>query len=695
MTLPDILLAVLVSAYLAGSIASLVAPRRSIRLLVATAGITGAAASLVLVALVLAGAPGPRLSIGSFALAPLAFHLDPLGAFFLLVVAIVSLAASIYGYGYSRDRDAAWLRTCGASMNLLLLTLSLQVMADNALTFLLVWELMSLAAWLLVLTEPDQVGAVGAANWYLGVTHAGFAALAAMFFLLTGGQLGASFAQVRGLPLSDGVRHAVFVLALVGFGTKAGIMPLHVWLPRAHPVAPSHASAVMSGVVLKMGVYGLVRVVFDLLGGIAAGPGGATAAHQLAGSAFAVPPWWGVVVLALGTVSALLGVLYALMQHDLKRLLAYHSIENVGIIFMGLGVSLLFLAYDLPLLAALALVAALYHTLNHACFKALLFLGAGAVVHATHTRNIEEMGGLIKRMPVTAFTFLIGSAAISALPPLNGFASEWLLFQSLLGGTRIPVPAVALLMPIGVGLLALTGGLAAACFVKAFGITFLAIPRSSHAEHAVEAPRSMLVAMLLLVVACVALGLGPFVVVPQLGRVLASLPHMAPAAGLGTTGLVFFSGMPTGLGQMSAPALALGLAVLALLVPLAVWLLTPRFRLRREDTWGCGRFVQTPRMQYTATAFAEPLRRVFAELYRPTEDLTVELHPDSRYVIRAITYESEVRPFVERLLYVPAVAMVRRAASAVRRVQAGSVHLYLAYLCAALIALLLAARWLP
>ncbi len=679
MNAADLLLRVLVLGYVSGAVVALFPPRATARFLMALAGGVGAAASLALAAVVLAGTPGPTLSLDWFALAPLVFHLDSLGAFFLLVVAAVALPAVIYGFGYSSGAHSTGSRTSGVSLNLLLLTLSLQVMADNPLTFLLVWELMSMAACGLVLADPDQPGAVSAANWYLGVTHAGFAALAAMFFLLAGGRLGASFAQMRALPLSGGMRDVVFLLALAGFGTKAGIVPLHVWLPRAHPVAPSHGSAVMSGVVLKMGVYGIARIAFDLAG-VRQG---------------AIPPWWGIVVLALGTVSALLGVLYALMQHDLKRLLAFHSIENVGIIFMGLGASLLFLAYHLPLVAALALVAALFHTLNHACFKGLLFLGAGAVVRATDTRNIEEMGGLIKRMPTTAFAFLVGSAAISALPPLNGFASEWLLFQSLLGGVKIPVPAVALLMPIGVGLLALTSGLAAACFVKAFGITFLAIPRSPHAERASEAPRSMLAAMLLLVAACVALGIGALVVVPALAGMVSPLPGFEQAVHLTAGGTLFFPAALPGLGQMSPPAIALGLLALASAVIAALRIFTPRFRLRRADTWGCGRMVQTPRMQYTATAFAEPLKRVFAELYRPNEDLNVELHPDSKYFIRGISYESEIRPLVERLVYAPSVAIVQRLGGVVRGLQAGSVHLYLAYMCAALIALLLAARWLP
>jgi hydrogenase-4 component B len=297
-------------------------------------------------------------------------------------------------------------------------------------------------------------------------------------------------------------------------------------------------------------------------------------------------------------------------------------------------------------------------------------------------------------MPVTAFAFLIGSAAISGLPPLNGFASEWLLFQSLLGGARIPAQAVALLMPVGVGLLALTSGLAAACFVKAFGITFLAIPRSVHAERATEAPKSMQAGMLILVAACVVLGLGPAFVIPALGGVLSQLPGFSQAAELGSS-RAFLTGMPEGVGQMSLPYVALGLVVIGLGTALGLRLLTPAFRLRREATWGCGRLVQTPRMQYTATSFAEPLKRVFAELYRPTEDLTIDTHPDSEYFIRAMKYETRVHPWIDRLVYSPVFGAVRRAASRIRSVQAGSVHLYLAYMCLALIALLLAARWLP
>jgi hydrogenase-4 component B len=634
----------------------------------------GAGAGLILGGVVLAS--GQSFTTGVPLLIPLtglALRLDGLGAFFLIIIGLVGVSAALYGFGYAAAYEGRYsLRVMGAMLNVLLLSLSLQVLADNALTFLLAWEAMSLSAYWLVLTEHDQAGTVQAGVWYIAMTHAGFAALVAMFLLLSGGELTTSFGLMRtsAASLTPLARDAVFLLALFGFGSKVGIIPLHVWLPLAHPVAPSHVSALMSGVVIKMGIYGLVRVALDLLGG--------------------GPVWWGGVVLGIGAVSALLGVLYALMEHDLKRLLAYHSVENIGIILIGLGAGLIFHSYGLMTLAALGFIGGLYHTLNHASFKGLLFLGAGSVLHATRTRNMEEMGGLIKRMPWTALFFLIGSAAISALPPLNGFASEWLVFQALLGGFNLPVPEVAVLMPLAVGMLALTSGLAAACFVKAFGITFLAIPRSHEAEQAHEAPLSMRLGMALLALACVGFGLAPFVIVPLLGRVLTGL------GGLPDTRPAFMLNLavqtPAGFGQMSPTLVAAGLLMLLAFTPIVMRVLRVNCRLRVSDTWGCGRIGQTPRMEYTATAFAEPLRRVFAELYRPTRELTIDFKPESRYFVQSIAYKSEITPLFDRLLYDPFLQLVRFAAQQVRRLQAGSLHLYLMYVTIVLVILLLVAR---
>lgn len=552
--------------------------------------------------------------------------------------------------------------------------MSLVAMAGNVFTFLFVWEAMSLTSYFLVITEANAAETVQAGIWYLAMAHLGFVFLTVSFLLLAGGDWSASFTSLRtgAAGLTPLLRNMIFVLALAGFGSKAGIVPLHVWLPMAHPVAPSHISALMSGVLIKIGIYGFLRVVLDLLGG--------------------GPPWWGGVVLGVGAVSAVLGVLYALMEHDLKRLLAFHSVENIGIILIGIGAGLVFRSYGLMSLAMLGLVGGLYHTLNHATFKGLLFLGSGSVIHATHTRNMEEMGGLIRRMPWTALFFLIGAAAISALPPLNGFVSEWLVFQALLGGFQIPKAEMAILMPLAAGMLALTSGLAAACFVKAFGITFLAIPRSTAAEEAHESPWPMRLGMGMLAMLCVVLGIAPFAVVSWLARAvsgLGGLPAVPEPLALN------FTLQPiAAFGQMSPTWIAAGLLAILGLIPVGMRLFRVNRNRRVSATWGCGQISQTPRMEYTATAFAEPLRRVFVQLYRPTKELSIDFHPDSKYFVHAIEYHSEITPWFERYFYHPMLELFRRAASQVRKLQSGSLHLYLLYISLTLVLLLIFARWM-
>jgi hydrogenase-4 component B len=647
------------------------------RWLAALGAIAGAGAGLTLGATVIA--TGIPFALSFPGLLPLGgglvLRLDSLGAFFLIVIGIGAVPAALYGAGYSAayEDDPASLRLLGMMFNLFLLTMSLVTLADNVLTFLLMWEGMSLTSYFLVMTESDQEGTRNAGLWYIGMTHAGLLMLIAAFLVFAANTVTGAFADLRAIApsLTPGVRDTVFVLAFLGFGSKAGIVPLHVWLPRAHPAAPSHVSALMSGVMIKMGVYGLVRLGLDLLGG--------------------GPAWWGGLVLAVGVVSALLGVLYALMEHDLKRLLAFSSVENIGIILIGIGAGLMFHRYDLIPLAALGFIGGLYHVLNHAAFKGLLFLGAGSVLHATQTRNMEEMGGLIKRMPWTALFFLIGAVAISTLPPLNGFASEWLVFQSLLGGVNIPVPEVAVAMPVAVGLLALTSGLAAACFVKAFGITFLALPRSSEAANAHESSFSMRCGMALLALACIGLGVAPFAVVSVLGRVLAGLGGLPDTRAEFT--LSVFLQTPSAFGQMSPTLMAIALLLLLGLVPLVLWLLRLNRQPRLTDSWGCGRIGQTARMEYTATAFAEPLKRVFAEIYRPMKELTVDFHPGSKYFVQSIGYRSEITPWFDQSLYRPFLQSARFVAQQVRRLQAGSLHLYLLYIAIVLTLLLVVARW--
>ena len=675
MMLPLFLMMVI--AYGFGALAALAWGRSATgRGLVALGAAVGAGSGLVLGGTVIATGMPFALSIPELlpTAGGLALRLDPLGAFFLILIGLGAIPAAIYGAGYSASYEdgRASLRLLGVMFNLFLLTMSLVPLANSVLTFLLMWEGMALTSYFLVITESNEEGTLHAGLWYVAMTHAGLVILLSAFVLLMNGGSGA-FADLRAgaTSLSPAIRGVIFVLAFLGFGSKAGIVPLHVWLPRAYPAAPSHVSALMSGVMAKMGVYGLLRVGLELLRG--------------------GPMWWGGLILIVGAVSAILGILYALMEDDLKRLLAYSSVENLGLIFIGVGAGFMFAARAMPEAAALAFIAALYHVLNHAAFKSLLFMAAGSVLHATRTRDMNRMGGLIKRLPWTALFFLVGAVAIAGLPPLNGFVSEWLLFQSLLPGVGISQPVIAALMTVAVGLLALTGGLAAAGFVKAFGITFLAIPRSGEAARAQETSLSMRIAMGMSALATVGLGLAPFAVLPPLGRVVAGLGGLPAEAASLTLNVSLQTS--SGFARISPTLVALGLLVVIGLVPLGMRVARINARLRVSDTWGCGRIGQTPRMEYTSTAFAEPLRRVFAELYRPSKELTIDFHPDSKYFVQSIEFNSEIRSWFDEFLYQPVLRLVERLSGLARRVQSGSAHGYLAYIFIILVLMLGALLW--
>jgi hydrogenase-4 component B len=585
--------------------------------------------------------------------------MDPLAGFFVAVVGLTALPTSIYAIGYDRGE-----RRGLASYAVFIAAMALVPLAGNVLTFLLAWELMSLASYALVLRDHRTPGTVPAAWVYAVMTHAGLVCLM-IGMLVVGSSTGSlAFADWRlAAPRLPGhVRDLAFVLLALGFAGKAGVIPLHVWLPQAHPAAPSHVSALMSGVMIKLGVYGLVRVSIDWLGG--------------------GPAWWGVGLLLAGTVSAVVGVLYALVDHDLKRLLAYHSIENIGIILIGLGAAMLFGVAGLPALALLGLLAALYHTVNHAAFKAVLFLGAGAVLHATGTRNMEEMGGLIKRMPWTAASFLVGSVAIAGLPPLNGFVSEWLTFQALLQNLHVARPELNLVFALAIAGLALTAGLAAACFVKAFGITFLAMPRSEAARDAHEAPVAMRVGMVTLALLCVALGLGATIVTPVVGSVAASLVG-------GTVPVAVDRSTLSVSGDFASLSMLVLGVVLALVVVASVLIVRFAGRGRRlYETWGCGRMLQTARMEYTATAFSNPFKRIFDFFYRPEKQLDIDRHPESSLFVERIAYENPTRSIFEDWLYRPFLDALHAGTQAVRAIQSGSANLYLIYILAALLAML-------
>jgi len=598
-------------------------------------------------------------------------RLNALEAYFNLALGILAAAVSIYSFGYLRHlegrRDAGVL---GFLYNILLLSLTLVFAAGNVFIFLVAWEAMAISAYCLVSFEHEKAATRRAGMVFLIMSHAGTGLLLIAFLILAkaGGSLDFASFHLLASRLPAWEQGAVFVLFFLGFGVKAGIIPIHVWLPAAHPVAPSNISALMSGIVIKSGIYGMALVFFDF---------------------FAAPPVWaGLLVLAIGVVSALLGVLYALMEHDLKRLLAYHSIENIGIILIGFGAALVFRAFSHTTLAALALVAALYHTLNHAIFKCLLFLGAGSVLQSTRTRNMEEMGGLIRRMPTTSLCFLIGAIAISGLPPLNGFVSEWLTYQALLAGFGSTERIVRVVFPVAGALLALTAALAATCFVKAFGISFLALPRSENAAQAHEVSATMRIGMGLLAAGCVALGLGATWFLPVFDAVTTQTLGTGVSAKLVSgSGFVLTAGSARG-GTVSTAAIAAMLVLLSLL-PALFWMVWGRSSRRATGpTWDCGLPGLTADNEYTATGFSKPIRMIFSALYRPKREIQAE-YEVSPYYPTAIRFESEIEPTFEKHFYHPFEDWLLKVARRMRTVQAGSIHAYLAYIFVTLILLLL------
>ncbi len=634
------------------------------------------AASLIGITLGLSGlvASAPVTAIVTSPLPLLAFavRLDPLASFFVLTISLAGLAASIYAMGYLKEfHGRVSVAALTALTNTFLLSMTLVVIADNGFFFLIAWELMSLASYFLVVTEHQKADVRYAGFFYLVMTHVGTAFVILTYLILFQSAGSFSFDAFRHpeQALPDGMRTLVFLAALIGFGTKAGIVPLHVWLPYAHPAAPSHISALMSGVMIKTAIYALIRIYFDFLGG-------------------QFPWWWGFLVLLVGTLSAILGVMYALMEHDLKRLLAFHSVENIGIILLGIGAGMIFQTYGLKDFAALGLLAGLYHTINHAMFKALLFLGAGSLVYATHTRNMEEYGGLLRRMPWTGLFFLIGAVSISALPPTNGFVSEWLVFQTLFLSFQFPDLFLKLMLPIAAAILALTGVLALACFAKAFGISFLALPRSAHARHAEEVPTSMRIGMAIPALLCVGLGLAPMIVVPLLDRIT------APLTGVSITDKVLaLDGWAVAPGNVqfssiSPPMLTAMLILGGLLGLLLAFLFGGRLMTRSYKTWGCG-INLSPRMEYTATGFVQPIKRIFSTIYQPTIKLETEFLQESRYFAKQRKFEFHIEPVFEKYLYDPVVHVFMRIADRLRILQAGSLHLYLAYIFVTLVILLL------
>ena len=623
--------------------------------------LTGAAA----IAVVSTGAPLRGVLLGHTASGmTFGYAVLPLSAWFLLVLAALALPTALYSVAYlSHAVPAPRTGFVAAGFNVLLAAVEMVFVADGVIGFLFAWELMSLTTAALVATEHERPESRRAAFMYLAMSHVGTGCLAAGFLVLAhlSGSLAFS-AVLAGSLVSGGARDALFVLFFVGFGVKAGVVPLHVWLPKAHPAAPTNVSALMSGVLITTGLYGLFRVCAFGLG---------------------VPRWdWGMALALVGSLSAVLGVLYALAANDVKRLLAYSTIENAGIILLGLGAGMMAVASGRAELAAVGLAASLLHVLNHALFKGLLFLGAGGVVMATGTRHLEQLGGLAKRMPWTALFFLLGAAAISALPLLNGFVSEWLLFQALLLGFQTTSTLSRLVFPVAGALLALTSALAAACFVKAFGISFLALPRGHGAERAHESPRLMLLPQAILAAMCVALGLAPGAALGVLRGVVASLPGVRPAPEM-VRGWFEVAPGPGTFDHLVSPLVA-G-AVLFGLALAGVMSLRAGYATRRAPTWGCGGEL-TARTEYTATAFSKPLMMIFRAVYRPTRE--VETVGEAHFP-QEVRYRAKIEPTFERFLYRPLTRGILAVAERMKVIQAGSLHAYLAYVLLLGIAFLL------
>lgn len=589
---------------------------------------------------------------------PAHLRLDPLSSVFLVLLGASSGGISLFAGGYFRAGEGTAPGLLCLQYHLFLASMGLVLLAGDAYSFLVAWEAMALSSYFLVTTE-HRIPAIRRAGFiYLLMAHVGAICLLLCFGVLQGGSWRFTFAAMRAAHLSHTWAAAAFLLALAGFGAKAGLVPLHVWLPEAHPAAPSPVSALMSGVMLKTAVYGVLRVALDLLG----------------------PPvwWWGLAPLALGLFTIFYGVLFAAVQTDMKRLLAYSSVENIGIVFTGVGLTIVFAGSGMKAVAALALLATLYHCLNHAFMKSLLFLGTGSVLHATGERNLGRLGGLIHRMPWVAWLTLIGALAIAGLPPLNGFVSEWLLLQSFLFAGHLPHPFINLLIPMGMALVVLGGALAGYVMVKFYGIVFLGRPREASLERARDCGWLERAGLAWLALGCLALGLFPAQVIGALGAVTgqligAAVPQGSPHWWL----LAPVPGRPVSYGPLVFLTATLAVVVLTVLLVR----LTYHQRVRRGPAWDCGFGALTPRMQDTAEGFGQPIRRLFQSFFEIERELPTPAD-------RAPLYRIVVRERIWKLAYEPLARVVDRLARTAARVQQGRISVYLLYSFATLLALL-------
>lgn len=606
-----------------------------------------------------------------FPLLSLSFHIDKLSLFFIFVISLITLFCSIYGLGYVKHYYKKYdIGALGFFYNVFILGMLVVVTADNGMFFLVAWEIMSLASFFLVIYDHRDPDNIKAGYLYLVMTHVATAFIILALLLIYKYTGSFDFERIRpGIVLiPPSIKNIVFILAIVGFGTKAGIIPFHIWLPSAHPAAPSHVSALMSGVMIKTGIYMMIRMFLDILQ--------------------PVPLWWGLTVLVIGSISSILGVLYALTEHDLKKLLACHSIENIGIILLGLGSALSFLSLGMPALSLLGFVAALFHTLNHATFKSLLFLSAGSVINETHTRNMEKYGGLIKHMPFTALFFLIGSMAISALPPFNGFFSEWLTFQSLFQGIAVIDFSPKWVFMASAGALAFTGGLALACFVKAFGTTFLARPRSARIFNVKESSASLHIGMGALAALSLFFGLFSGSVTSILDRIGRDLgpfhdtPYTIVTSSFQGISIANFS-------SVSAPFICVLFTLMFIIVVFAVRRLVNKDqKVRAGSTWDCGSDL-TPKMEINSTGFARSLITIFKGILKPSIQHETEYHDaESRYMPKSRMITFNQTDLHQSYLYMPLRALFAALSFWAKTIQSGNINVYILYIFIALLAAL-------
>jgi len=554
------------------------------------------------------------------------FQFDTLTLVFIALILLGAIPNLFYSFGYLPHIK----RKMHYQLHYFSFILSMLgvVSSANALVFLFFWELMSLTSWQLILTEIESEETTKAARFYFFMTHFGFVFLLLFFLIVTNGNFDMNFADMKGLASSFAYPTILFFLLIFGFLSKAGAVPFHVWLPYAHPAAPSPVSALMSGVMLKVAIYGLTRFLFDVL--------------------YPWPLEWGIVILVIGSLSSIVGVLYALSEHDIKALLANHSIENIGIILIGFGMGMIFDSLGLKTLSSFSFIAALFHTFNHMSFKSLLFMGAGSVLHQTHTKNMEKYGGLIKSMPITALTFLLAAISISALPPSNGFLSEWMIFQSMLGSYNIADMSLKLAIPFAIFALAITGGLAIACFVKAYGITFLGLHRSQNAKHAHEVNLLMKSGMILMSLVVISLMLFAPYYIGWFDKTMVSLGHTSVYAQMFPDGWLNIHSVAVHGGVVSPLILLASLIGITLFMMFGYKALKVKERIHK--TWSCG-YTTSPKTQYSATGFSGPIRRFFDWLYKSDEHFHKESVDGHETKFSDSSYEVHAKPLFEVSLY--------------------------------------------